>query len=110
MPTSPIILSGRPRSRVPLVKWKITVPADVAVLVEEALPGRDGKTKYGARAELIEQLLRRWLIESDIKGGFDSPSQPPKGEASGKGTDTSRNDSAVPPIPSPPPPFSDEGI
>jgi len=100
MPTSPIILSGRPRSRVPLVKWKITVPADVAVLVEEALPGRDGKTKYGARAELIEQLLRRWLIESDIKGGFDSPSQPPK-----EAEEVTPASATLPP-----PPFSSEGI
>ena len=95
---SAIILSGRPRKRVPTVDWKIVIPADVAVLVEEALPGRGGKTKYGARAELIELLLRRWLSENDIKGGFDETPREVAQEE--RATD--------PPSPSSPPPLSDK--
>lgn len=56
----------RPRKQVPTVDWKITVPVDVAVLVEELLPGRYGKPRYGARSELIETLLRQWLNDQDI--------------------------------------------
>lgn len=80
--SAPIVLSGRPRRMTPTIEWKIKVPADVAVLVEEALPGRGGKTKYGARSELLELLLRRWLDENTPMGGFDSPSRPPEEETS----------------------------
>lgn len=84
MASAPINLSGRPRSFTPIVKWKVTVPADVALLIEEALPGRSGKPKYGARAELIEQLLRRWLRENDIRfeEATASSSERPEGEDS----------------------------
>ena len=106
---SPILLSGRPRKNIPTVDWKIVVPADVAVLVEEALPARGGgKAQYGARSQLIELLLRRWLQEQDplhtnvnveAMEAVDSPSPASEGE------ETTAAASA-----SPPPTFRNEGI
>lgn len=46
----------------PWVRWHINLPTSVAVQVEtRLLDPVTGTVAYGARAKLMEQLLREWL-------------------------------------------------
>lgn len=55
---------GRKPLAIPTVEWKHWIPVDLAAEVELLLkdPVRD-KVKYGARGELLTQLLRKWVDE-----------------------------------------------
>lgn len=47
------------------VKWKITLPADLAGRVElEIMNPRTGRPQYGHRSELIRQLLQDWIANT----------------------------------------------
>lgn len=60
--------SGRRPHLDPPVEWKVTIPTSVAQRVEIALvdPAR-GKPRFGARAQLITQLLREWLARQAVE-------------------------------------------
>lgn len=50
----------------PAVTWKINVDRQIALRVEFRLRNLSGtKPQYGARSDLIESLLRDWLVEQD---------------------------------------------
>lgn len=55
---------GRKANVVPSVQWLLYVPVTLAARVDLILkdPVRD-KVKYGARGELLVQLLERWIKE-----------------------------------------------
>ncbi len=57
---------SKPRATDRPVKWNIPIPSSVAVAVELRLvnPAR-GKARYGAKAALVTQLLRKWLREQE---------------------------------------------
>lgn len=54
--------TGRPRNKVPRIKWDVYIRQDLAAQIELLLadPMRE-RVKYGARGELIESLLEEWL-------------------------------------------------
>lgn len=53
--------------------WKVCLPATLAGTVELYLMDRiHGKPRYGARAELLEQLLSGWVKEQQaLRAGRD---------------------------------------
>ena len=56
---------GRKASSDPPIEWSVNIPTSLAVEVTLYLP-RDpakGTVKHGARATLIQHLLRKWLEE-----------------------------------------------
>jgi metal-responsive CopG/Arc/MetJ family transcriptional regulator len=55
---------GRRAYQVPRVAWKCYIPEDLAAEVDLLLmdPLR-AKAEYGARSELLIQLLRAWMAE-----------------------------------------------
>jgi hypothetical protein len=61
--------AGRKPNAVPTVEWKLHIQADLAAEIEMLLldPARE-RAKYGARSELIHQLLRQWLEEQRRQG------------------------------------------
>jgi metal-responsive CopG/Arc/MetJ family transcriptional regulator len=53
---------GRPKKAMPYVRWSIHIPADLAAKTELILADVfRGGVEYGARSELISQLLRNWI-------------------------------------------------
>jgi hypothetical protein len=56
--------TGRKANAVPSVEWKLYLPEDLAAEVSLLLedPLRE-KMRYGARGELMESLLRKWVEE-----------------------------------------------
>lgn len=60
--------TGRPKKKVPSVRWTFYLPMTLAAEVEVLLldPARD-KIKYGDRNKVMESLLREWL-NSQRKG------------------------------------------
>lgn len=63
--------AGRKPYSEPRVAWKIYLPQSLAAQIELLLldPMRE-KVKYGARNELLEQLLRDWF-ERQRTGEFE---------------------------------------
>ena len=57
-----------PRPRKPHTVWRVCIDPALAQRAEDLLydPVR-GRTRYGARGELIEYLLRTWLDSMDEK-------------------------------------------
>jgi hypothetical protein len=55
------------------VKWKLSIPADLAAQVELRLPFNDGQAcpAYGARSALVADLLQEWLA------GYENPTAEP---------------------------------
>lgn len=54
-----------PKHTDPWIRWHINVPSSLALQVEtRLLDPVSGTTAYGARAKLVEQLLREWLARS----------------------------------------------
>lgn len=46
------------------VKWKLSLDASIAGRVENILMDpMTGKPRYGARARLVEELLKRWALD-----------------------------------------------
>lgn len=57
--------SGRPQHTDPPRLWEISLPSSLCTHIEALL--RDpltGRTRYGARSQLIERLLREWAARS----------------------------------------------
>lgn len=55
---------GRPALVTPTVEWKLRVPVDVAAKIDLlTLDPARGTITYGARSELVTQLLRKYLDE-----------------------------------------------
>lgn len=54
--------TGRPKHKIPRVRWDVYIRADLAAQVELIItdPMRE-KAKYGARSNLIEAVLEKWL-------------------------------------------------
>ena len=67
--------AGRKPYAEPRVAWKVYLPQQLAAQVELLLldPMRE-KVKYGARNELLEGLLRDWILEqiNQPEAGKDS--------------------------------------
>jgi hypothetical protein len=67
---------GKKPNAVPTQRWDLYIPSDLAAAVELLLtdPVR-ARVKYGARSELIEGLLRRWLNDKvanrTVRVGFN---------------------------------------
>lgn len=57
---------GRPRKHEYQIDWKLQIDAPVAARVEQLLwDSALGKPRYGARNQLINELLREWLDRQD---------------------------------------------
>jgi hypothetical protein len=57
---------GRPRSPENYTQWKVHIDATIAARVEMRLfDVVRGKPKYGARHELINELLSEWLAKQE---------------------------------------------
>ena len=56
--------AGRKPYAEPRVAWKVYLPQNLAAEIELLLldPMRE-KIRYGARNELLERLLREWILE-----------------------------------------------
>jgi hypothetical protein len=64
---------GRKPFSEPSVSWRIYLPGTLAAQIELLLldPMR-GKSRYGARTYLIEQLLRVWLRDTALRQAIQS--------------------------------------
>ena len=59
---------GRPSLPVPTIDWKCYIPLPIAAKVDLLLLDPvSGKTRYGARSALVNQLLLQWLTERGMK-------------------------------------------
>lgn len=59
--------SGRPRSGHLRAELKLSIDARLHALVEQELQDPlTRKAKYGARSELVEELLRGWLATRGV--------------------------------------------
>lgn len=59
----------RKKRKIPVVRWSIAIPMDVAGVVENHFFDQvHGKPSYGERQELIIQLLRVWIREQQALG------------------------------------------
>ncbi len=59
--------AGRPSLLIPTVEWKVRVPVDLAAKADMLhLDPVRGIIKYGARSELITELLRAYLENMEV--------------------------------------------
>lgn len=67
---------GRPANAIPTVEWKCMIPVNIAAQVDSILLDPvTGRPRYGARSELVTQLLNHWLSTLRQSKGGDSHGQ-----------------------------------
>jgi metal-responsive CopG/Arc/MetJ family transcriptional regulator len=60
--------AGTRRNGVEMVRWTVTVPSNVADRVDVLLMDRGrGAPTYGARAQLISDLLETWVSDQEAR-------------------------------------------
>jgi len=76
---------GRPKNTIPSIDFKIHIPIPVAAKVDIfLLDPVTGKTRHGARSQLVTQLLINWLASKGVQPYLENPHAKAQADAAEK--------------------------